>query len=218
MKTTWLTAIVVTALLISLVATACLCPVGADSTDSVMFDSGVTVFSPLNMTYHYSNLALNLSLYGAGIMGGLDPQISMNFSIDGLYNGSVPLRSNGEIHVVTSAVATVNLPELPDGSHHLTIYLFGLNQRNYEPKYLSYVNTIYFSTNNNPASSPAPTLSLTSSPSPALTQSPASTPSVTVTSTSTPIIPEFSMWTNLLLLIILALLAGLVVYFKKRKG
>ena len=216
MKTTWLTAIVVSALLISSVATACLSPVEADSTDSIRFDSGVTVFSPQNTTYYYSSLVLNLSLYGAGIMGGLDPQISMNYNIDGAYNGSVPLKSNGEIHVVTRAIATINLPEVPDGSHHLTIYLYGLNQRTHEPKYLSYVNTIYFSTASNPALSPTPTSSPTSSPSPTLTQSPASTPSVTVTSTSTPLIPEFSSWTILLSLIIMALLAGLFVYFKKR--
>ena len=157
MKTIWLIAIVVSASLISIMATACPCTVKADSTNSIMFDSGVAIFSPLNTTYYYNNLVLNLSLYSAGIMGGLDPQISMNYSIDGVYNGSVPLRSNGELHVVTVAVATVNLPELLDGSHYLTIYLYGLNQRIYQPKYLSYINTIYFSTISNPALSPIPT-------------------------------------------------------------
>jgi hypothetical protein len=164
MKTTWLTTIAVSALLISLLATACPCPVKAASTDYIGFDSGVYIYSPLNVTYQYNNLVLNLGLSGAGNLGGLDPQISMNYSIDGIYNGSVPLMSNGEMHVSTRAVATVNLPEVPDGSHTLTIYLYGLNQRTYEPRYLSYVNTIYFSTIGNPALGPTPTPSSIASP------------------------------------------------------
>jgi hypothetical protein len=159
MKKALLTAIAISALSISLMVTACPHPVRADSTDSIYFpDSGVTIFSPVNTTYStysYNNLVLSLSLYSAGTMGSLDPQISMTYSIDGIYTGSVPLKSNGELHVVTQALGTVALPELPEGSHCLTLNLYGLNQRTYEPKYLSYTDTVYFSTvGTSPISSP----------------------------------------------------------------
>jgi hypothetical protein len=142
MKKEIFTAIAISSLLISLMATICSYPVRADSTDSIHFiDSGVTIFSPVNMTYHYTDLVLNVGLASAGVLGGLDREISMNYSIDGIHNGSVPLESNREIHMTTTAVATVVLPELPDGSHCLTIYLYCLNQRTYEPKYLSFIIT-----------------------------------------------------------------------------
>ncbi len=179
MKRALLTAIAISALLISLIATTFPCPVRADSTDSIYFvDSGVTVLSPVNTTYSYNNLVLSVNLYSAGVMGGLDPQISMTYSIDGAYTGSVPLKSNGEMHVQTTALGTVALPELPNGSHCLTINLYGLNQRAYEPKYLSFINTVYFSTEGNPISSPtiSPTQSPSSTPSPSPTPSPMPTP------------------------------------------
>jgi hypothetical protein len=114
--------------------------------DFLSFPSGVTIYSPLNTTYTSRYLALNLTLYSAGNMGGIDPQISMSYSIDGKYNGSVPLVvSNPGLHVVTNAAGLVNLPEISVGSHCLTIVLFGHNQRSLDPKYLSYVDTVYFS-------------------------------------------------------------------------
>lgn len=178
-----LTAIAVLALLPSLVVATFPYPVRADSTDS-----GVTIFSPANMTYYYKNLVLNLSLHNAGILGGVDPGISMNYSIDGLYNGSVPLKSNGVLHLMTDAVGTVDLPELPEGSHHLTIYLYGLNPRTYEPKYLSFINTVYFSTVGNPVSSPTPS----------------------------PTIPEFPLIFTLLLIVIIGTLTASM--FNKKKS
>ena len=59
------------------------------------------------MTYNGNNLVLNVTLHSAGNLGSLDPNVSMNYSIDGLYNGTVPLQSNGEIHVETTAIGTV---------------------------------------------------------------------------------------------------------------
>ena len=79
------------------------------------------------MTYNGKNLVLNLTLNPDGTMGELDPQISMHYSLDGSYFGSVPLKSNGEVQYQTTAIATINLPKLTDGSHELTIYLYGLN-------------------------------------------------------------------------------------------
>ena len=107
--------------------------------------SGITLYSPLNRTYASGHLALNLTLYSAGMMGSIDPRISMNYSIDGKLNGSVPLTvSNPGLHVVTNAAGFVSLPELSEGSHVLTIYLLGHNQRTAYPKYLSYVESVYF--------------------------------------------------------------------------
>lgn len=48
------------------------------------------------------------------------------------------------MHLITNGAGIVNLPELPEGSHSLTIYLEGFNQKYYEPQFLSYVNTVYF--------------------------------------------------------------------------
>jgi parallel beta-helix repeat protein len=169
MKKALLTTFAVSLLLITLGVASCPHPVRADSADYVSFvDSGVTVFSPVNMTYNYGNLFLDVSLYSAGNLGGIDPNVSMNFSIDGTFTGSVPLKSSGEIHVLTRAIGTIALPELPDGPHVLTLFLYGLNQRTYEPKYLPFVNTVYFSTVGNPVLTPTvrPTPTLTPSPAP----------------------------------------------------
>jgi hypothetical protein len=144
------------ALLSSLMA-ACPISAKAESTDFLSFPSGVTVYSPLNMTYNSRYLTLNLTLYSAGNMGNIDPQISMTYSVDGKYNGSVPLEvSNPGLHVVTNAFGFVNLPKLSEGSHCLTLYLFGHNQKSLNPKYLSYVDTVCFSISADASDVPPP--------------------------------------------------------------
>ena len=118
----------------------------AQSADFLSFPSGITVYSPLNMTYDSRYLFLNLTLQSAGQMGYIDSNIHMSYSVDGEFNGSVPLViSNPGLHVVTNAAAFVSLPKLSEGSHVLTLYLLGHNQKSLEPKYLSYVDTVYFS-------------------------------------------------------------------------
>ncbi|HLN46201.1 MAG TPA: hypothetical protein VK209_10895 [Candidatus Sulfotelmatobacter sp.] len=120
--------------------------VNAQTTDFISFPSGITVYSPLNMTYDSHYLFLNLTLQSAGQMGYLDPNINMNYSIDGDYNGAVSLTiSNPGLHVVTNAAAYMSLPKLSEGSHYMTLYLFGNNQKSLYPKYLSYEDTVYFS-------------------------------------------------------------------------
>ena len=156
MNKTLLTAISFSALLISLIVTAYPYPVRADSTDAIRFiDSGVTIYSPVNMTYYYGDLFLNVSLYSAGILGGLDPEISMNFSIDGIVQWfSSPKEQWRNSHDVQSSWNSWLYHQLPNGSHYLTICPYGFNQRSYEPRYLSSANTVYFSTTGNPASTP----------------------------------------------------------------
>ncbi len=170
MKKPSLTAITVLAVLSPLIIISFPFPVRADNSDPAHFiDAGLTIYSPTNTTHYYKPLLLNISLGSAGNLGGLDPNISMNFTIDETYFGTVTLKSSGEIHVLTRAVGEVLLPDLPDGPHTLTIYLYGLNQRTYEPKYLSFVLCVYFSTEGNPNQVPTatPTAS-TISPTPTL--------------------------------------------------
>ncbi len=138
------------ALLLSLMVTSHCFMTKADSPEFIRFpdfirftDSGITVFSPLNETYSECPV-LNVCLYSAGVLSGVDPGISMNYSIDGVYGGVVPLKGDGEMHVMTRANGFVVLPELGEGSHCLTLYLYGLNQRSHEPKYLSSINIVYF--------------------------------------------------------------------------
>jgi hypothetical protein len=180
-----------------------------DSSDSISFlDSGVTIYSPLNITYAQTP-TLQVNLYGAGNFASLDPEISMNYSIDYVYNGSIHLRSDGEIHFITNAIGTAALPELPSGSHCLRIYLYGWNQISYDPRYLSYVDTVDFSI----VGGPAPTLAPSPTAPPA---SSAPTPASTFT-------PEPPRETEIFLAILgLAVSAGialgalvLLVYFEK---
>ena len=81
----------------------------------------------------------------------------------------------------------VDLPELPDGLHYLTIYLYGLNMRNYDPQFKSYVYTSYFSIDDpNSIFIPTPSPTLTPSPSPSLTPTSSLTPSLSPSSSPSP--------------------------------
>jgi len=114
MKKEIFTTIAVSALIVSLLTTVYARTVLADPADSIQsLDSGITVYSPLNMTYQTQPSILKVNLYGAGNFGSSDPEISMNYSIDNVYKGAVYLRSNGEMHFITNAIGTAALPELP---------------------------------------------------------------------------------------------------------
>ncbi len=181
-----------------------------DSKGSISFlDSALTIFSPLNMTYSYSDLILNLTVPIWSIMG-MPNSVSMNYSIDGTYNGEVPLRdiTPSDAPPIATKVGMgagrVNLPELPDGSHYLTIYLYGLNMMNHQPQFKSFIYTVFFSIGDpNSIFSPTPT----------------QTPIITPSQTS----PNYLLnQTNLILtgtLIVLVTVASIsLVYFKKHKS
>jgi hypothetical protein len=92
----------------------------ANSDDHVYFSSGVNLFSPLNKTYSSRFLILNLT-FGAGL--GL--KHSLTYNIDGKYEGAIPLvaKNPNELHVINPTSGILELPELSEGSHCLTIYV-----------------------------------------------------------------------------------------------
>jgi hypothetical protein len=93
--------------------------VRADSTGGMLFAGGITVYSPVNATYDSNFLTLNLTCgCGAGL------QFSLNYAIDGAYEGAIPLMYSGTpgFQLIVTENGTVQLPELSAGSHCLTIY------------------------------------------------------------------------------------------------
>jgi len=209
-KEIW-TAVAVSIVLVSLAISFCFSTAEADSAESICFiDSGITVYSPLNTTYQTQPSVLKVNLYGAGNFASLDPEVSMSYSIDDVYEGPVHLRSDGEMHFITNAIGTAPLPKLTSGSHCLRIHLYGWNQRSYEPRYLSYVNTVYFSiAGESPFSSPRP------NPTPTLipTLAPTSTPSPEPNS-APELFPKSLAIASFMGLAFVSL--GLLVYLKKR--
>jgi len=108
--------LLVSALMISLSGSFHMVRAGID--DHLYFSSGVCLFCPLNRTYNSRFLTLNLT-FGAGM--GL--KHTLTYNIDGEYEGSIPLVATKptELHVVNPTIGVVELPELSDGSHRLTI-------------------------------------------------------------------------------------------------
>ena len=114
---TALVALVIPLLLVSLAMGVHV--VKADSTNSVSFSGGVTLLSPVNTTYNSNFLTLNVNFgWGEGL------QCSLNYSIDGNYGGPILLVLNNPVfgEIICPANGMVQLPELSEGSHCLTIY------------------------------------------------------------------------------------------------
>jgi hypothetical protein len=118
--------------------------VQAESNDSIRF-TAFHLFSPLNRTYSSNSLTLNLT-FGASI--GL--KYLFNYDIDGKYKGSIPFVINNptETHVVYKATGFVKLPELPDGSHRLSVYMVVIGYQS--NKNLAYTGTVFFAINSTP--------------------------------------------------------------------
>ena len=163
----------------------------ADSNEHCTFASGLTLYSPLNKTYNSSLLQLNLTFEsGAGFQGFL------NYSIDGKYQGPIPLTFNSTtgFEMVGLGYGLVQLPEFSNGPHVLTVNVGFYNSSGYCG---SWVHTIYFTINaSEVVSTPRPT------PTPTLTLS--------------PIVPEFS-WLIILPLFIFTLSIAVIVGLKTRR-
>lgn len=89
-----------------------------DLPESMTFTSGVTLYSPVNITYSSKLLTLNLT----AIVGrGIDCKI--NYNIDNQHIGTVPytFMFPDDLHIQNKVEGTVNLPELTEGTHNLTI-------------------------------------------------------------------------------------------------
>ena len=91
--------------------------VKAESTDFIRYGSGVTLFSPLNVTYSSRFQYLNLTFdQGVGL------HCSLNYSVDGADKGSIPLATEDTgFHITYKMTGLVALPELSEGSHNLSI-------------------------------------------------------------------------------------------------
>ncbi len=100
--------------------------------------SDVTVYSPVNATYNTKNILFNYT-----VAVGIGSHLSLNYTLDGTATAPMPysLIKPNELHVVSLAKGQVELPELSEGLHALTIsvhtdFIFSNGH--------SYVDTIYF--------------------------------------------------------------------------
>jgi len=121
----------------------------------ILYGGGI-LYSPVNATYRTNTLPLNLSF---SLAMGL--QASLTYEVDGIYKGGIPLTpvETNETHIFHPLTSFIELPQLSEGSHCLTITVvaglsgyFGVNppgapfkatgtSGNYEA---TWVNKIYF--------------------------------------------------------------------------
>jgi hypothetical protein len=113
-------------------------PVLGNIVGPVYISDVVTVFSPVNTTYNTKNILLN---YTVGV--GIGSHLSLNYTLDGTVTAPMPyaLIKPNELHVVSLARGQVELPELSEGLHSLTISVYtDFSFSNVH----SYIDTIYF--------------------------------------------------------------------------
>jgi len=118
-------------------------PIMAGTVGPLRFKDGVTVHSPVNAVYNSKNILFNYTF-----AVGMGMHYSLNYMLDGSEAQPMPYSvvNPQELHVVYSALGQVQLPELPEGAHSLTISLeasFGKNDIR------SYSDTIYFTIDTN---------------------------------------------------------------------
>src|SRR5208283_1868462 len=209
MKRTALTLTLILALLISImqygfafIAEANV--VNADSNNPITFSSGLTLYSPVNTTY-YSNIVECNGTFDCpkGV------QSSLNYSIDGQYQGGLPWSLNPN-SIPIPEYYTVNgsfqLPQLPNGSHQLSI---GIDEELYSGNITAdtlisqttWVNTVYFTID---SCQPTPTL--------------APTPTPTITPTASPAVPEFPTTTIPAIVLVLVVVAASTILYEKTKA
>ena len=136
-------------------------PVKGDTVGPLRFKDGVTVYSPVNTTYNSRNILFNYTF-----AVGMGMHYSLNYMLDGNLAEPMPYSviNPQELHVVYLATGQVQLPELSEGTHSLTISLqatFGKNDIR------SYSDTISFTIDTN-----APDFALDTAPPKIIIQSP----------------------------------------------
>lgn len=96
-------------------------PVKADTLGPLrLFKDGVMVYSPINAVYNSKNILFN---YTFALSIGM--HYSLNYTLDGSDAQPMPISviNPQELHVVYLAIGQVQLPELSEGTHSLTISL-----------------------------------------------------------------------------------------------
>jgi hypothetical protein len=114
-------------------------PVLGNIVGPVYLSDGVTVYSPVNTTYNTKSILFNYT-----VAVGIGSHLSLNYTLDdGTLTVPMPFSviNPHELHVVSLASGQVQLPELSEGLHSLTIsmhtdFIFS--------NLHSYVDTIYF--------------------------------------------------------------------------
>ena len=123
--------------------------VEASSEPSFPFSNGILISSPSNRTYTSRVLILNVSFGG---LVGATINHSLTYSLDGIYSGPIPLTPHypEKLSFQGSFTGTLILPELPKGSHSITIfaehniYNFTENGIYYDKITQLENNTVYF--------------------------------------------------------------------------
>ena len=177
-------------------------PTPVPKVNSIVFSSGLTLYSPVNTTYNSNVVECNGTF---NCPKGV--QSSLNYSIDGQYQGGLPWSLNPN-SIPIPEYYTVNgsfqLPQLPNGSHQLSI---GIDEELYSGNITAdtlisqttWVNTVYFTID---SSQPTPTLTPTLTPN--------------ITPTPTPTVPEFNS-AALILVMATGVIAVTFVHLKSKR-
>jgi hypothetical protein len=129
--------------------------VEADSQPAFPLLSKVNIVSPSNSTYNSSLLTLNANVT---TLGGSNIHTSMNYSLDGICNQTMPLTIEypaGNSFMMALHIGLVDLPPLSEGSHNITVHVaceYPNNNRFVDaPDTITvfYNSTVYFTINTN---------------------------------------------------------------------
>ena len=129
--------------------------VKADSQTGAPVLSGVNIVSPSNSTYNSSLLTLKANVT---TLGGSNIKISMDYSLDGTSNQTIPITIEypaGNSFTMALHVGLLDLPTLNEGSHNITVYVaceYPNNNRFVnEPDAITafYNSTVYFTISTN---------------------------------------------------------------------
>ena len=117
--------------------------VTADSSEPITFSSGLTLYSPVNTTYSSNVVECN-----GTFIGPIEYEMSLNYSIDGNYQGSLPwtLNQNSTNSTTYTLDWSFQLPKLSAGTHQLSI---GIERQLFTNagaliSQTTWVNTAYF--------------------------------------------------------------------------